>query len=193
MDDRDKQLAARAGSGDTTALEAIYGRYGRRVWRYAWLRTRSREAAADIVQETFLQVARVGGQFEGRSSLGTWLYAVARSVAVRHAIGEQRQRQATDPAIIKISAGQDEDSDGLARSEIKQAVRKAVSQLIGPQRDAIVLYEVSGLSVKETAGVLGWSESRVKTTLFRARRKLRELLAPHVADAEHEVEGGGKA
>lgn len=68
MGDADAELVGRWAAGDAGALEALYRRYVERVWRYGWLRTHSREAAAEIVQETFLRVARSLGGFEGRSS-----------------------------------------------------------------------------------------------------------------------------
>ena len=59
---------------------------------------------------------------------------------------------------------------------------EGVGRLPGAQRDAIVLCELDGLSIREAAEVLGWKESRVKVTLFRARRRLREFLKDYVAD-----------
>ena len=58
MSDTDAELAARCAEGDMAALDALYRRYADRVWRYAWSRTRSRDGAADVVQEAFLRVAR---------------------------------------------------------------------------------------------------------------------------------------
>ena len=177
MNDSDRELANRSGAGDLTALEQLYRRYVDRVWRYGWLRTRCRDAAAEIVQETFLKVARSIGEFDGRSSLGTWLFTVTRSVAIDFARREGRARYRSEQeAILRIVPSADHAQNEGGHEETRTAVRKAVAKLPGAQRDAIVLYELSGLSIRETAGVLGWHEARLKTTLFRARRKLRDLL-----------------
>ena len=187
MEHGDAELAARAGAGDRVALEALYRRYVRRIWRYGWFRTHCREAAADIVQETFVRVARSAAGFEGRSSFATWLFAVARSVAIRQARVDRAHRAtATDQAILRLVPADAGRGDRLEREDTRQAVRRAVAELPGAQRDAIVLSELSGLSIREAAEVLGWSESRVKVTLFRARRRLRDLLKDCVCDQRPE-------
>ena len=194
MEHGDAELAARAGAGDRVALEALYRRHVRRVWRYGWFRTHSREAAADIVQETFLRVARSVGGFEGRSSFATWLFAVARSVAVGQARSEQANRlPGTHQAVLRLIRAGDDRGDPLERTEANEAVRRAVAELPGAQRDAVVLCELSGLGIREAAQVLGWGESRVKVTLFRARRRLRDLLKDFVRDTAggDEARSGG--
>jgi RNA polymerase sigma-70 factor (ECF subfamily) len=185
MPDADSELVGRCAAGDMAALEVLYRRHAERVWRYAWFRTHSREAAAEVVQETFLRIARSGGRFEGRSAFSTWLFAVTRSVAIDHARREQRHRSvATEPKLLRLvpSSELGRPAVRMSSDEARQAVRKAVAALPPAHRDAIVLCELSGLQIREAAEVLGWGESRVKTTLFRARRKLRDLLKPYVAD-----------
>ncbi len=66
--------------------------------------------------------------------------------------------------------------------EQRRAVRRAITSLPAAQRDAIVLCELAGWKVRQAADVLGWSESRVKVTLFRARRKLRDMLKQFLAE-----------
>lgn len=197
MKDGDGELARLAGRGDRAALETLYRRYVDRVWRYGWLRTHSREAAEEIVQDTFLRVIRSVSQFDGRSTFATWLYAVTRSTAIDYAKRERRRRLHGEAAVSAVTvaygARQDkggsilrfvpptavsssEDDERRETKEDREAVRKAVARLPGAKRDVIVLCEISGLSLRQAAEVLGWSESRVKTTLFRARRQLREML-----------------
>jgi RNA polymerase sigma-70 factor (ECF subfamily) len=191
MADGDAELAARARTGDRTALEALYRRHVGRVWRYGWFRTCSREAAADVVQETFLRVAKSVGQFEGRSTFATWLFAVARSVAIQQARRERPPRTSpADPPILHLVPAAAGPDHRLDTDDTRQAVRQAVAELPGGQRDATVLCELSGLSIHEAAEVLGWSESRVKVTLFRARRRLRSLLGQHVARGGGTVDKG---
>ena len=178
MSDRDKKVAARIAAGDMAALELLYRRHVDRVWGYAWSRTRSPDAASDIVQETFLKVAEAAGQFEGRSALSTWLFAVTRSVTVAYIRRDRNHRR--DPAILQLKqCHAHEQTNPAARNEATERanrVRDAVQTLPAAQRDALILYEWLGMGVKETADVLGWTEGRVKTTLFRARRKLYEKL-----------------
>ena len=181
MGDADAELVRRWAAGDAGALETLYRRYVERVWRYGWLRTHNRDAAADIVQETFLRVARSVGGFQGRSSFGTWLFAVARSVAIEQCRRDQRFRVADDRAgVIRLVPAPGDDA--RLDDEQRRAVRRAITDLPPAQRDAIVLCELAGWKVRQAAEVLGWSESRVKVTLFRARRKLRDMLKPYVVE-----------
>lgn len=194
MADGESQLAKRAARGDMAALEALYRRYVDRVWRYALHRTRRRDEAAEIVQETFLRVLRSIKQFKGRSTFGTWLFTVTRSVAIERARRETRHRSGCEPSgLLRLIAADDDAPDPPAVEEVCDATRQAVSGLPGAQRDAIVLYELSGFAISEVAEILGWGEPRVKVTLFRARRRLRDRLRPYVsgdaADAA-EVRGG---
>ncbi|MCP4247533.1 MAG: RNA polymerase sigma factor [bacterium] len=184
------RLVARAADGDRDALEALYRRYVECVWRYAWFRSRDRDAAAEIVQETFLRLIRSVDRFEGRSSLDTWLYAIARSVAIEQSRKARRQgRLADQPEVLRLVRPDVDPPDALADETRREAVRRAVADLPGPQRDAIVLCELSGLSIRDAGQVLGWGQSRVKVTLFRARRRLRDLLSEQVDDASAKRSG----
>ncbi len=177
MADDDGQLAARAARGDKAALEVLYHRHVDTVWRYAWLRTHSRHDAAEIVQEVFLRVTRSIRQFKGRSAFATWLFAVTRSVAIEQARREQRTRtQIVSDGVLRFVPAEETVEKPSQDDASLEAVRSAVANLPGAQRDAIVLYELSGLGIQEVGEMLGWSESRVKVTLHRARRRLRDLL-----------------
>ncbi len=200
MRDADADLVARAKYGDQAALELLCRRHLTGVWRYAWFRTHSRESAAEIVQETFLRVTRFIAGFDGRSSFGTWLFTLARSVSIEFSRRERlRRRLDAEQRIIRfvtavavqpsLTAGAARPSHGTAAGQAsdspdadREAVRDAVANLPGPQRDAVVLCELSDMTIADAAAVLGWTEGRVKSTLFRARRRLRERLKERVSD-----------
>lgn len=176
MVDPDLDCLKLVGQGDRAALEMLYRRYVDRVWRYAWHTTHSREQANDIAQETFLRIARSAHQFEGRAQVATWIFALARSTAIAYARREKRHRQPIDPAsALRLVA--DDSPQPQSHEETAESVRSAVATLPGAQRDVVVLCDVSGMSTRDVAHTLGWGESRVKVTLFRARRALRKLLS----------------
>ena len=186
MVDPNGHLAAKCKNGDSAALELLFRRYVDRVWRYGWSVTRSRDAAEEVVQETFLRVAKSVAGFEGRSAFATWLFALTRSAAMEWLRRKhQDQQRRTDPAILRLVTPDDQhEAEGDAK-ESSDAVRRAVAELPGAQRDAVVLCELVGMSIADAANVLGWGKSRVKVTLFRARRRLREMLRGHVAGASN--------
>ena len=185
----DGEWVAGRKAGDRWGLEALYRRYVERVWRYGWFRTRSRESAAEIVQETFLRVAKSIASFEGRSAFGTWLFAITRRVAIEQGRRERRDRETIHgPTILRLVPAV-ETPDSLEAEDAREAVRRAMADLPAAQRDVVVLCEFSGLSMSEAAEALGWGESRVKVTLHRARRRLRETLKRYVADEGRRVMG----
>jgi RNA polymerase sigma-70 factor (ECF subfamily) len=194
MADPDAHLAAACRAGDTAALELLFRRYVDRVWRYGWLVTRSREAAGDIVQDTFLRVQKSIADFQGRSTFATWLFAVTRSAATEW-LRKQRQqdRDRAAATILRLVPQSGASESGRDDEDSRNAVRQALADLPAAQRDAVILCELIGMSIAEAAEVLGWGQSRVKVTVFRARRKLREVLQPFVADDGRESsasEGG---
>jgi len=186
MVDPDGHLAAKCRNGDSAALELLFRRYVDRVWRYGWSVTRSRDAAEEVVQETFLRVAKSVAGFEGRSTFATWLFALTRSAAMEWLRRKrQEQQRRTDPTILRLVRSDEIDQAEGDAEESGEAVRRAIAELPGAQRDAVVLCELVGMSMADAAAVLGWGKSRVKVTLFRARRRLREMLRGHVAGASN--------
>lgn len=183
MADSDAGLARSAARGDKTALETLYRRHVDRVWRYAYLRTNSRDAAGEVVQETFLRVVRSIRSFKAHSGFATWLFALTRSAAI-DLVRRERTDRARDlgPTVLKLRAAESAPKAGSPNDEVRAVVREAVGGLPGAQRDVIVLCELSGFTMREAAATLGWGESRVKVTLFRARRKLRERLRAYVGE-----------
>ncbi len=182
MLDPDAQLVARCRNGDNAALELLFRRYVDRVWRYGWSVTRSRDAAEEVVQETFLRVVKSAGGFEGRSMFATWLFALTRSAAMEWLRRKRQDHQRrTDPTILRLVRSDEIDQTVGDAEESGDAVRRAVAELPGALRDAVVLCELVGMSIADAAAVLGWGKSRVKVTLFRARRRLREKLRGYVA------------
>jgi RNA polymerase sigma-70 factor (ECF subfamily) len=161
MADSDVDLVARSKAGDSAALEALYHRYVRMVWRFGWLRTRDRELAAEIVQETFLRVARSIGDFAGRSSFGTWLHAVARSAAIETLRQARRSRDDDSPVVIKLALPAGESASGIEDRD-RDAIRDAIADLPPAQRDAVILCDVADFFIREAAETLGWSESCVR-------------------------------
>ncbi|MBE7466977.1 MAG: RNA polymerase sigma factor [Planctomycetes bacterium] len=186
MIDTDGELVAAFQAGDSAALETLYRRHAERIWRYGRFYSGDDERASEIVQETFIRVARHLPNFEGRSRFSTWLYQVSRSVAIDVTRRQRRQPEALDEQTMNAlpaDANREDSAEPLARVELDEtraAVRSAVAQLPENEREAVVLCELQDLSVREACEVLGWTESRVKVTLFRARRRLKGLLERYV-------------
>jgi RNA polymerase sigma-70 factor (ECF subfamily) len=176
---------ARAGSGD--ALEALLERHEAKLYRFARRLCRHREDAEDVLQESLLAAARGLPRFRGASSVGTWLYAIARSFCIK-----KRRRSVFAPAEVSLDSEAPAAARGvsdparrpdeeLEASRLETALERAIAGLDRPYREVLLLRDVEGLSSAEVARVTGLSVAAVKTRLHRARARLREALAPFMA------------
>ncbi|HXK10665.1 MAG TPA: sigma-70 family RNA polymerase sigma factor [Vicinamibacteria bacterium] len=177
--------AARSGSGE--ALESLLKRHEARLYRFARRLCRHREDAEDVLQESLLAAARGLRSFRGASSVSTWLYAIARSFCIK-----KRRRRVFAPAEVSLDTDASLAARGvpdpapppdeaLEASRLEAALERAIAGLDRPYREVLLLRDVEGLSSAEVARVTGLSVPAVKTRLHRARRRLRETLAPLVA------------
>jgi RNA polymerase sigma-70 factor (ECF subfamily) len=156
--------------------------------------------ATDLVQETYLRAWRSYGGFEGRSSVRTWLYQIATNACLT-ALGHHSRRvlpsglggPEEDPAAVPEQAGPgvswlqplpdalvnsdsaDPASVVLAREDLRLALVASLQYLSGTQRAVLILRDVLSFPAAEVAVVLGTSTAAVKSSLQRARARLREL------------------
>lgn len=178
----DRELVAAFRGGDRGALEKLYVRHAERIWRYGRYFSGREDVAAEIVQETFLRVIKYVKGYEGRSRFSTWLFTLARSAAVQEV--NRRRDRGESPLTDENSGGLAGGSGGVDPAaaaetvELRRTVREAVALLPDAEREALVLFELEGLSGREAGEVLGWNEAKVKSVVFRARRRLREMLRP---------------
>jgi len=183
--DADLLDEARAGSG--AALEALLERHEAKLYRFARRLCRHREDAEDVLQESLLAAARGLPRFRGASSLGTWLYTIARSFCIK-----KRRRSVFAPPEVSldteasVAAGGVADpsrrpDEALEASRLEAALEREIARLERPYREVLLLRDIEGLSSAEVARVTGLSVGAVKTRLHRARARLREALAPFMA------------
>jgi RNA polymerase sigma-70 factor (ECF subfamily) len=180
--DADLLEAARSGRGE--ALEALLERHEARLYRFARRLCRHREDAEDVLQESLLAAARGLSSFRGASSIGTWLYTIARSFCIK-----KRRRSVFAPTEVSLDTEASLAARGVAdparrpdealeASRLEAALERAIAALDRPYREVLLLRDVEGLSAAEVARVTGLSVPAVKTRLHRARGRLREALAP---------------
>jgi RNA polymerase sigma-70 factor (ECF subfamily) len=177
----DVDLVRRALARDEAAFHAIMERYNRRLYRVARSILRNDSEAEDAVQEAYVSAFTHLESFRGDSSLATWL----SRIVMNEALGRlRRERPAaglaekTDAQIIQFpqTATSDDPERTMAQREILQLVERATDNLPEIFRVVFVARVIEGMSVEETAGLLGITPETVKTRLHRARRLVREQL-----------------
>jgi RNA polymerase sigma-70 factor (ECF subfamily) len=185
----DGEVLARARQRDEQAFRLIMQRNNRRLYRIARGILRNDSEAEDVVQETYYRAFAHLDDFRGESSLATWL---AR-IAYNEALGRLRHRRptvdwttlentGTESQIIAFPLQHQLDPERtMAQRQIQGLLEQAIDELPEAFRMVLVTRTIEGMSVEETAGLLGLRPETVKTRLHRARALLREALDKQAA------------
>ena len=171
----DEVLIGRIANGDRLAMQVLYARYHVRVFRFVVRLVRDEAMAEDLISEVFLDVWRQAGRFEGRSTVSTWMLAIARfkalSVLRRRLDGELDEETAS-----AIEDPTDDPGTALEKKDKSAMIRKCLLGLSAEHREIIDLVYYHEKSVGEVAEIVGIPENTVKTRMFYARKRLAELL-----------------
>ena len=171
----DEVLIRRIADGDQLAMRTLFARY--RVAIYRWLlRLVGDEALAeDLLSDVFLDVWRKAASFEARSSVSTWLLAIARYKALS-ARRQQPRSELNDEFASTVADPADDPELVLQKKDRAELLRQSLAKLSREHGEVIVVY-YHGKSVKEVAETIGINEATVKTRMFYARKKLAQLVA----------------
>ncbi|ALC90078.1 RNA polymerase subunit sigma [Bacillus sp. FJAT-18017] len=155
----------------------LYTKYHQEVFQFLFYMVRSKEQAEDLVQEVYIRVLRSYSRFEGKSSEKTWLFSIARNVAIDHFRKQKGWKQKLlekfDWSTAQVRDHQPLPEEiALQREEIK-GMFKCLDLCTHDQRAVLIMRYLNDLSIAETATVLGWTESKVKTTQHRAIKVLK--------------------
>jgi RNA polymerase sigma-70 factor, ECF subfamily len=172
----DEVLIRRIAGGDQQAMRTLFGRH--RVALYRWLLclVGDEPLAEDLLSEVFLDVWRQAASFEARSSVSTWLLAIAR----RKALSARRRRtdaELDDEVASKLADPADDPELALQKKNRAEVLRRSLARLSPEHGEVIDLVYFHGKSVKEVADIVGIAEATVKTRMFYARKKLADLVA----------------
>jgi RNA polymerase sigma-70 factor (ECF subfamily) len=172
-------LVQRAQAGDAEAFGELYDRYVDQVYRYIAYRVAGSQLAEDLTSETFLRALRRIGSFtwQGRD-VGAWFVTIARNLIADHyKSGRYRLELTTDDVTGSGSTPQTDGPENAVLEAMQNKVLlEAVKQLNAEQQECIVLRFLQGLSVSETAQVMGKNDGAIKALQYRAIRTLGRLL-----------------
>jgi RNA polymerase sigma-70 factor (ECF subfamily) len=170
----DADLLSAHVAGDPVAFTALVSRRRDRLWAVAQRTTGDPDEAADALQDALLSAHRSAGSFRGDAQVTTWLHRIV----VNACLDRLRRAKArpTVPLPEHDSAHPIEPTDPLGRRELAWEIDRALRTLPDDQRAALVLVDVEGYSVDETAELLGIPAGTVKSRCARGRAKLVPLL-----------------
>ncbi len=178
-------------AGDRTQFARLVDTYSTPIYRLGLKMLGNEQDAEDVLQITFLKALQHVAEFEGRSSLSTWLYRIAANEALMFL---RRKR----PSISIDEEPADSDGEAqqplelvdwvalpeseLLTNEAKKQLDRAIESLPEKLRVVFILRDIEGLSIKETGDALSLTETAVKTRLLRARLNLREQLSVYYGE-----------
>ncbi|WAA13796.1 RNA polymerase sigma factor SigX [Fervidibacillus halotolerans] len=158
----------------------IYEKYHRDLFQFLFYMVRNRELAEDLVQEVYIRVMKSYDRFEGKSSLKTWLFTIARNVAIDHFRKEQNLKKRifsrTDWKERKMIDEHPLPEEIAMQNEKIQLLYRSLNECTVDQRTVLIARFIQQLSIMETAEILGWTESKVKTTQHRALKVVRKAM-----------------
>lgn len=175
----DRETIARALAGDPAAERELYDRHVDRVYRMVYRMAGDAETAREYTQDTFVRAFDRLNTFRGESAFSTWLGSIAISVALNGVRTRKRRHDREhDIELAEGIAGKRE----RIEPDLRARLQEAMEQLPEGYRAVLVLHELEGYTHDEIGHMLGIETGTSKAQLFRARAKLREILAPHAGD-----------
>jgi RNA polymerase sigma-70 factor (ECF subfamily) len=167
----DEQLMVAFSHGSMDALGELFSRYKQPLYGFFRRRIGDPAQAEELTQETFLAILRPSSRYEPRASFRTYIYAVGLNILRAH------RRKATFRAMFFGVAPEGHQPAVRNTTDIEVFLREALGQLDPQDREILLLREFEQLDYAEIAEVLDLPLNTVRSRLFRARTKLRELLA----------------
>lgn len=170
----DHDLIGRVLAGDPSAERALYDAHVDRVFRLVFRMAGDLDRAQDYTQETFIRAFDRLGDFRGEAALSTWLGSIAISVTLN---GLRKVRRIRDREVgleDGVPIGQ---MSREAEPDLKERLTQAIDDLPDGYRAVFVMHDVEGYTHQEIATTLGVHPGTSKAQLFRARARLREVLA----------------
>ncbi len=190
---QDRRLIARLQARDEAAVHELAERYGSRIYQLALRHMKNREDAEEVTQDVLMKVYRKVGAFRGDAALSSWIYRITFNTAMSRLRSSRLARQAEqekERALAAASAGAEErprtprqtadwsrmPDEELLRTQLREAVAVAISELPEIYRAPVVLRDIQGLTTEEASSRLRLKDQTLKSRLHRGRLMLRERL-----------------
>ncbi len=166
---------------DDNRIEQWFRAYSHDVYRFLVYYT-GRKDIDDLVQETFIRALKAPQQSQ-IANPKTWLFAIARNVAIDEKRKKKLRNWLPDLFLQHLVSHDKTPEESLELGENKRILYETINRLKSSYRDVLILRGIKGLSSTETAEVLGWSEAKVHITLHRALKAVQNSKNAPVTEA----------
>lgn len=181
--DNDSAIVKRACAGDREAFDLLYRKYHNRIHALCLRMVKDPFIAEDVLQESFLCAFRRISTFRGDSLFSTWLHRIAVNAVLMHF--RRCKTTPTENVDAELVYDEGEPLEGerfhaedrrLTHAVERIELEQAINSLPPGYRIMFVLHDIEGFEHSEIAAILGCTPGNTKSQLFKARRRLRELL-----------------
>ncbi len=188
-------LVERWQNDNPDAFDQLYSRHAQTIYRLGWAMLQQKQAAEDVVQETFLRAHKARKRFDPkRAGFGTWLYQIALNYCRSHL---RKKRLSVIPWLLKtgeppsLPDTRPGPESSALRGEYQRLLWDAVQKLSAPLKEVVTLHYYLELPAVEIAAMLNCPEGTIYSRLHNARRRLAETLAeqgitaPEILEAQN--------
>ena len=182
--DSDEALVHAAREGDVSAFERLFNRHRDLVYRYAYQIAPRRDDAEDIVQEVFVKAYQNLKRYRDEAKFTTWLLRITANLGTDKARMSSRRMNLEQKEVagaltwMTVGSPTEDPVENLEQERRKQMLRAAIEQLPDHHRNAIILRDIEEMDYDDIAAFFNSSVGGAKLRVLRARRALRDRLAP---------------
>jgi RNA polymerase sigma-70 factor (TIGR02952 family) len=172
-----REVVLRARAGETDAFGVLYDRYVDLVYRFVYYRVGTHALAEDLTSETFLRALRRMSLFTWQGKdFGAWLVTIARNLVLDHFKSGRYRLEVCTAELLDTDRWEEGPEGAVLDSFTHRALFSAVRELGSEQRECVVLRFLHGLSVAETAEIMGKNTGAIKALQYRATRSLARIF-----------------
>lgn len=174
-DQPDAELVSRIRRGERELFAFLVRRHQERLYRYALGMVRDSDAAADLVQDSFIKAYTDLSSCRNPSRFDGWVFRILRNRCMDY-VRDVRRKSVSFEEKLAQTSGSGDPAGELERGEMERTLEEALGALPEAQREAFLLKHVEELSYEEMSGMLGVGTSALKMRVMRAREALRAIL-----------------
>lgn len=191
QEQQDADIIHRVLQGDRSAYALLVDRYRHLVYTLALRMLNNTEDAEEAAQDVFIKAYHALRSYNGNGKFSTWLYTITRNTCISRSRSSKQPVLPQEEEKLARLAGHDE-SHNLQQEQAgrKKILAKAIDMLAADEAEIITLYYIQEQTVDELSKILGLSVSNIKVKLYRARKKLKEVLDRHYKNEKAEYYHG---
>lgn len=175
-------------------FDKIYANYHQDLYQYIFYMVKNKELAEDLIQEVYIKVLKSYDSFKGNSSEKTWLFSIAKHVTYDYFRAYYRRSKRMDKNFDWNEQGEFIESANALPEEMvilndeMRLIYRGLDKCTMDQKSVLILRYIQGFSLQETANILNFSMSKVKTTQHRGLKALKRFAMEHEPQEKGEMQ-----